>query len=74
MVRAAFLPRPILRSTRTRIPTFTASLLATSTVDLLRPFEADQMQAWMVSADVGNVRNNRPDVADAVKYDHPKLL
>lgn len=27
-------------------------------VDLLRPFDAEQMKAWKVSARVGNVRNN----------------
>ena len=31
-------------------------------VDLLRPYAADEMKAWKVSADVGNVRNNRPEL------------
>jgi putative SOS response-associated peptidase YedK len=31
-------------------------------VDLLRPFDADLMTAWRVGPDVGNVRNNRPDL------------
>jgi putative SOS response-associated peptidase YedK len=43
-------------------------------VDLLRPNDADLMQAWKVSSDVGNVRNNRPDLVDEVKDDQPKLL
>ena len=43
-------------------------------VDLLRPFDADQMQAWMVSTDVGNVRNNRPNLVDAVRDDQMSLL
>jgi putative SOS response-associated peptidase YedK len=31
-------------------------------VDLLRPYDADGMKAWKVSKDVGNVRNNRPEL------------
>ena len=31
-------------------------------VDLLRPYDADSMKAWKVSSDVGNVRNNRPEL------------
>ena len=31
-------------------------------VDLLRPYEADGMKARKVGADVGNVRNNRPEL------------
>lgn len=29
-------------------------------LDLLRPYPAEEMKAWPVSQDVGNVRNNRP--------------
>jgi putative SOS response-associated peptidase YedK len=29
-------------------------------VDLLRPYPAEEMKAWAVSRDVGNVRNNSP--------------
>jgi putative SOS response-associated peptidase YedK len=29
-------------------------------VDLLRPYPADEMKAWKVSREVGNVRNNSP--------------
>ncbi len=35
-------------------------------VDLLRPYEGDGMKAWKVSSDVGNVRNNRPDLFEPV--------
>jgi putative SOS response-associated peptidase YedK len=31
-------------------------------VDLLRPYDADQMIAWKVGAAVGNVRNNAPEL------------
>jgi len=31
-------------------------------VDLLRPFDGDHMKAWKVSAAVGNVRNNMPEL------------
>jgi putative SOS response-associated peptidase YedK len=31
-------------------------------VDLLRPFPAEEMKAWPVGNDVGNVRNNRPEL------------
>ncbi len=38
-------------------------------VNLLRPFDADLMKIWRVKPDVGNVRNNRPDLIDP--YDPP---
>lgn len=31
-------------------------------VDLLRPFDTDQMRAWKVGPGVGNVRNNGPEL------------
>jgi hypothetical protein len=31
-------------------------------VDLQRPYEANGMKVWKVGQDVGNVRNNRPDL------------
>jgi putative SOS response-associated peptidase YedK len=31
-------------------------------IDLLRPYPADEMRAWKVSAAVGNVRNNCPEL------------
>jgi putative SOS response-associated peptidase YedK len=33
-------------------------------VDLLRPYPADEMKTWKVSSDVGNVRNNWPDLVE----------
>jgi putative SOS response-associated peptidase YedK len=33
-------------------------------VDLLRAYDADLMKVWRVKPDVGNVRNNRPDLID----------
>jgi putative SOS response-associated peptidase YedK len=33
-------------------------------VDLLRPFDAEMMTTWPVGPDVGNVRNNRPDLVE----------
>ena len=35
-------------------------------VDLLRPYPAEEMMAWPVSRDVGNVRNNRPELVEPV--------
>lgn len=36
-------------------------------VDLLRPFDAELMKIWRVKRDVGNVRNNRPDLIDPIE-------
>jgi putative SOS response-associated peptidase YedK len=36
-------------------------------VDLLRPFDAERMAAWPVSARVGNVRNNDPELLDRLQ-------
>jgi len=33
-------------------------------VDLLRSYPAEEMRAWMVSRDVGNVRNNDPSLVE----------
>lgn len=33
-------------------------------VELLRPYDADLMKIWRVKPDVGNVRNDRPDLID----------
>ena len=33
-------------------------------MDLLRPFDSEQLKAWKVSAEVGNVKNDRPDLID----------
>ena len=35
-------------------------------IDLLRPYPADRMRAWPVSARVGNVRNNDPTLLEPV--------
>ncbi|UWZ85280.1 SOS response-associated peptidase [Occallatibacter riparius] len=35
-------------------------------VDLLRPYNAEEMTAWKVNARVGNVRNNDPTCVDAL--------
>jgi len=35
-------------------------------LNLLRPFDADQMQAWTVSDRVGNVRNNDPSLIEPI--------
>jgi putative SOS response-associated peptidase YedK len=35
-------------------------------VDLLRPYDAEKMKAWKVSARVGNVRNDDPDCVEAL--------
>jgi putative SOS response-associated peptidase YedK len=34
-------------------------------IDLLRPFPADEMEAFEVSKDVGNVRNNSPELLNS---------
>jgi hypothetical protein len=36
-----------------------------------RRAEADAMKTWKVRSDVGNVRNNRPDLVEAVSRRHP---
>ncbi len=49
-------------------------------VDLLRPFDSDLMKTWRIKPDVGNVRNNRPDLIDPIepdesnKPDEPPML
>jgi putative SOS response-associated peptidase YedK len=35
-------------------------------VDLLRPFDEDLMRAWKVGPDVGNVKNDLPDLCEPV--------
>ena len=35
-------------------------------IDLLRPFQAEKMTCWQLSKDVGNIRNDRPDLIDPV--------
>jgi putative SOS response-associated peptidase YedK len=38
-----------------------------SPIDLLRPFPADEMEAFEVSKDVGNVRNNSPELLNSAE-------
>lgn len=35
-------------------------------IDVLRRYPAEEMTAWKVGSDVGNVRNNRPDLIAAI--------
>jgi putative SOS response-associated peptidase YedK len=35
-------------------------------IDLLRPYPEEQLKAWRVSNDVGNWRNNRPELVEPV--------
>jgi putative SOS response-associated peptidase YedK len=41
-------------------------------VDLLHPYPAEDMRAWKVSAAVGNVRNNNPELR--MRLDSAKSL
>jgi len=43
-------------------------------VDLLRPFEADFMTVWKVGPDVGNVKNDSPDLAEPMNNTQSGLL
>jgi putative SOS response-associated peptidase YedK len=43
--------------------------LARPPIDLLRPYPADEMQAWPVSQRVGNVRNNDPELLEQAASD-----
>lgn len=36
-------------------------------IDLLRPYPDEEMKAWKVSPDVGNVRNNRPGLVEPLQ-------
>jgi putative SOS response-associated peptidase YedK len=38
-------------------------------IDLLRPYPADEMKAWMVGKAVGNARNNDPSLIEPLKND-----
>jgi putative SOS response-associated peptidase YedK len=35
--------------------------------DLLRPYPESQLKAWRVSNDVGNVRNNWPELVEPIE-------
>ena len=44
-------------------------------VDLLRPYDDELMKIWQVKPDVGNVRNDRPDLIDPIEPpDEPPTL
>jgi putative SOS response-associated peptidase YedK len=46
-------------------------------VDLLRPFDPDLIRIWRVKPDVGDVRNDRPDLIDPIvpgEPDDPPML
>ena len=36
--------------------------------DLLRPFPAESMKCWQVSRDVGNVKNDRPELIAPIAH------
>jgi putative SOS response-associated peptidase YedK len=36
-------------------------------VDLLCPYPGEDMKTWEVGADVGNVRNNRPELIEDLR-------
>jgi putative SOS response-associated peptidase YedK len=36
-------------------------------VDLLKPYPAENMKAWKIKRDVGNVRNNRPELVEPIE-------
>jgi putative SOS response-associated peptidase YedK len=40
-------------------------------VDLLRPFDSELMKIWRVKPDVGNVKNDRPDLINPIEPDEP---
>jgi putative SOS response-associated peptidase YedK len=42
-------------------------------IDLLRPFDADKMTAWKVDPQVGNVRNDTPELIEPVKEDQENM-
>jgi putative SOS response-associated peptidase YedK len=42
-------------------------------VDLLRPFDAEKMTAWEVNRDVGNVKNDRPELIEPAKDDQANM-
>lgn len=43
-------------------------------IDLLRPYDAELMKTWRVKPDVGNVRNNRPDLIEPFDPEEPPTL
>jgi putative SOS response-associated peptidase YedK len=43
-------------------------------LDLLRPYAAEHMRSWQVSEQVGNVRNNAPNLLDEVQENQQSLF
>lgn len=43
-------------------------------IDLLKPYDAELMKIWRVKPDVGNVRNNRPDLIEPFDPEDPPTL
>jgi putative SOS response-associated peptidase YedK len=42
--------------------------------DLMKPFPAELMTMWKIGRDVGNVKNDRPDLLDPAEEEEPDLL
>ena len=40
-------------------------------IDLIRPFDSDEMKAWRVDRRVNNVKNNEPSLCEPIKEDTP---
>jgi putative SOS response-associated peptidase YedK len=38
-------------------------------IDLIRPFDSDEMKAWRVDRRLNNVRNNEPSLCEPVEED-----
>jgi putative SOS response-associated peptidase YedK len=47
---------------------------STPSIDLLQPYPAEEMEAWMVSDQVGNVRNNAPELLAQQEPDQGTLF
>lgn len=43
-------------------------------IDLLVPFPDNLIKAWRIKPDVGNVRNDRPDLIDPIEPEEPPML
>jgi putative SOS response-associated peptidase YedK len=41
-------------------------------IDLLRPFDADRMDAWRTASAINNVRNTSPELGEQLKEDGPQ--
>jgi len=75
-------PNPLMKPIHDRMPVIVApadyerwlDASAPSPLDLLRPYPAEQMRAWPVSDQVGNVRNNAPALLDEIQNSQPSLF